>query len=853
MDDWIGKAIFHYHIVEKLGQGGMGVVYKAEDIRLQRTVALKFLPPDLTRDETAKQRFLQEAQAASALDHQNICNIHEINETHDHDIFIVMACYEGQTLEALIESGPLDPEKTVDMLTQIAGGLKEAHHKGIIHRDIKPANIMVTGNGTVKIMDFGLAKLTSKEHSVTQDGSMMGTASYLSPEQIKGESVDARTDIWALGCIFYEMLSGEKPFTGDYPEALIYSILHEDPSPLNRFSTYEKIIKKCLNKAPTERYDDIEAFQNSLSTPASISRAAGFFRRKEKRKNTTIIAIALIVLLILISLFSRTQIQEWMGLKGVAQEKHLAILPFANVGGDSTGRIFCDGLTEIATSKITALQRFRDYLWVVPCSEVRKRKITSPAEARREFGVNLAATGTIQWQEQSVSLAINLIDTKNLRQLDASVIDCSINDLTSIRDRVVQALANMLTIEVHPKDWEELFAGETQSQQAYQHYIEARGHLLRYEQLDNLNAAIELLNKSLAKDPQFALAHAALAEAYLRKFQIINNKEYIHNAEANGELALQLNAKLPPIQYTMGLIYKETGKYQQAIALFNRAIDQNQSYSQAFAELAECYERLGELQKAETTYKKSIELKADYWSGHNMLGKFYVRHGRLQEAKGQFQQVIDLTPDNVRGYNNLGAIYFFQKDYNQAQKMWERSLSIKKSYAAYSNLGTAYFYDGNYQKASEMYESALKINDTNYMIWGNLASCYFWNNEKEKKWRDTFNKACSLAQQHLQVNPEAVEVMVDLAGYYAQLQKDEKALDLLQQAIAAKPTTLSVLFRIGDAYEQLGDRESALKYIRMAVRSGYSLAEIETNPWLKELRRDARFKALFRNNKPKNN
>ncbi|MBD3383405.1 protein kinase [candidate division KSB1 bacterium] len=845
MDDWIGKTVSHYKIVEKLGQGGMGVVYKAEDTRLKRTVALKFLPPGLIRDETAKQRFIQEAQAASALDHQNICTIHQINETSGHEIFIVMACYEGQTLQALIESASLDIKNTVDIVAQIAEGLREAHDRGIIHRDIKPANIIVTSNGTVKIMDFGLAKLTFKEHSVTGDGSMVGTTLYLSPEQIRGEAVDARTDIWALGCIFYEMLSGEKPFSGDYPEALIYSILNEDPKPLNRFPNYGKIILKCLNKAPTARYDNLEAFQNDIGIPSSLSRAPGLFHFKRKPKIAIITAIALIVLLILISLFNRTLIQQWTGLKRPAKEKYLAILPFSNVGGDSSRQIFCDGLTEIATSKITALQQFRDYLWVVPCSEVKKRKIASPAEARREFGVNLVTTGTIQWQDQLVSLAINLIDTKNLRQLDAAVIDCNLENLTSIRDRVVQTLANMLTIEVHPGDWEDLFAGETRSPRAYRCYVEARGHLLRYEQLDNLNAAIELLNKSLIKDRQFALAHAALAEAYLRKFQIINNKEYIQKAEYNGKLALQLNEHLPPIQYTMGLIYKETGKYHQAIDLFSRAIGQNQSFSQAFSELAECYERLGMLQKAETTYKKSIELKPGYWSGYNMLGKFYVRHGRLQEAKKQFQRVVGLTPDNVRGYNNLGAIYFFQKNYSQAQKMWERSLSIEKSYAAYSNLGTACFYGGNYRKASKMYENALSINDTNYMIWGNLASCYFWNQEKERKWRNAFGQACRLAQQHLDVNPEAVEVMVDLAGYYAQLQKNEQALELLEQAIAIKPTTLSVIFRIGDTYEQLGDRKNALQYIGKAVQKGYSLAEIENNPGLEDLRKDARFKDLF--------
>ncbi len=227
----VGKTISHYKILEKLGGGGMGVVYKAEDTKLKRTVALKFLPQDLSRDDESKERFIHEAQAASALDHNNICTIYEIDETDDGQMFIAMACYDGETLKKKIERGPFKLEDAIDISLQISEGLSKAHEKEIVHRDLKPANVMLTKDGVVKILDFGLAKLRGQT-KLTKVGTTLGTAPYMSPEQARGEEVDNRTDVFSLGVLLYEMLTGQLPFKGDYHEAIIYSILNEDQEPL---------------------------------------------------------------------------------------------------------------------------------------------------------------------------------------------------------------------------------------------------------------------------------------------------------------------------------------------------------------------------------------------------------------------------------------------------------------------------------------------------------------------------------------------------------------------------------------------------------------------------------------------
>ena len=264
----IGKTVSHYKILEELGRGGMGVVYKAEDTKLERTVALKFLPPHMSRDPEAMKRFIQEARAASALDHPNICTIHEINETEDGQTFIVMAYYEGETLKDRIGRGPIEMREALDIVYMIAEGLGKAHDKGIVHRDIKPANIILTAEGQVKLMDFGLAKLRGQS-ILTREGTTFGTISYMSPEQTRGEDVDRRADIWSLGVLLYEMITGQRPFKGNYDQAVIYSILNDDPEPPSSIikvipAALEGIIKKVLYKDSGKRYQTIREFQQAL-------------------------------------------------------------------------------------------------------------------------------------------------------------------------------------------------------------------------------------------------------------------------------------------------------------------------------------------------------------------------------------------------------------------------------------------------------------------------------------------------------------------------------------------------------------------------------------------------------------
>ncbi|MGD8979881.1 MAG: serine/threonine-protein kinase, partial [candidate division WOR-3 bacterium] len=324
----IGETISHYRILEELGGGGMGVVYKAKDIKLKRNVALKFLPHDLTRDRTAKQRFIKEAQTASSLDHPNICNIHEIDETKDGQLFICMACYEGETLKRTIEKGPLDIDRIIDITLQVAQGLVKAHSKEIVHRDIKPANIFITEDGHVKILDFGLAKLVGKS-SLTKTGTATGTVAYMSPEQASGEEVSYQTDIWSLGAVLYEMLSGIQPFKGDSWEAVVYAILNNEPQKirLSRPDTpdaLQTVVQRMLQKNPQRRYKNVDNLINDL----------------EPIKNKTAVATAPIT-------------------DEERPSASIAVMPFLDMSPRKDQEYFCDGMAEELINSLTHIKDLR--------------------------------------------------------------------------------------------------------------------------------------------------------------------------------------------------------------------------------------------------------------------------------------------------------------------------------------------------------------------------------------------------------------------------------------------------------------------------------------------------------------
>ena len=872
------EMISHYRIVDKLGEGGMGVVYKARDTKLDRDVALKFLPDQTSMTPESRDRFLQEARSVARLNHPNISQIYSIEEDDYGNQFIVMEFIEGLDLREILKNGLQFPdektsdeavdqksksEKIMSYAVQIARGLKAAHKKGIIHRDIKPANVLVTKDGELKILDFGLAKISGVDQ-LTKAGSTLGTITYMSPEQIRGENPDPRSDIWSFGVVLYEMITGKLPFGGVYEHSVMYSIMNTDPPPVEMSDNdlpaeLESVIFRCLKKDPEERYQSATELLNDLMNIFGISQQ-GFskssvtqnvknpFWNKAPQKRKAMVSAGLISALVVITVLVfalRDSSQNQLPQPG-SESIHLAVLPFTNIGGDPGRQVFSDGLVETITSNISQMERFQRDLWVVPAGDIRSENITSAGEAHRKFGVNYAIAGSLQPIADSLRLTITLIDSKNLRQIDSKMIDVNASDVLELQNKSVENLLAMLNMELNPEAEIAIKEGKTSDSEAFELYLQGLGYLQGYHKgIENVELALVAYHEAIGLDPDFALAYAGLGQAYWRKYQITREREWVDKAIEHSEFAKSLNDKLVQVNITLGMINTGTGKYEQAIQNFNNALSTDVMNSEAHRGLARAYEYNGNLEQAESAFKRAIRLKPDYWEGYNGLGRFYHRLSKYEMALEQFRKVIEIAPENHLGYVNAGSMYIYIGEIDEARKKFERSLEFHKSFEALANLGSIYYREGRYKDAALMYESALEIQERSAQLWGNLASAYYWIPGENEKAIQTYHKAIELAREELEINPNNPALIIRLAGYEAKVGNEAEALNYIQKAVEMAPDNTDVMYRAGVAYENLGERNEALLWIQKAIENGHSKSEIMNATELQDLIGDEKFQDVI--------
>ena len=837
-------------------------MYRALDTRVARTVAIKVLPADVAEQAERRQRFEREAKAVARLNHPHICALYDVGR-QDGVEFLVMEYLDGETLAARLTRGPLPLDEALKHAAALAQALARAHREGITHRDIKPSNVMLTEGG-VKLLDFGLAKLRERGDpaaprlplsplddqstgaALSPEGTLVGTIAYMSPEQLAGRVVDARTDIYALGLIVYEMITGQRAFAKGSQAGLIAAILTEDPPPMTTLqpktpAVVERIILTALAKDPNRRWQDAGDLARELSWVATGSHTTtvnGAPRTPASAWRPWMLAAAAVI----VAAIGTTGV-EWTRFdirNPPSALRSLVILP-CRASGDATAQAYCDGLTDTLSAKLTSLAVSRG-LQMTSTLEVRQRGVGDAANARREFGATLVLEGGILRAADTLRVNYVLVDATTLQQIDAFSATAASGDPFALQDRVVTWATGVLAMKLNTAERQTLTATGTRAPGALDLYLEGRGYVLDFQKPGNIDAAIDRFNRAIELDPRFALAQAGLGGALWQKYEASHDAAWVPQARAACTQARALDPESPAAHVCLGTVALGTGAFDEAGGEFQRALNREPTSDEANLGLARALARSGATDAAEAPYKRAIALRPQYWVTHIWLGTFYREHARYAEAVQQYELALTLTPDNARVYYILGGLYGSIGRYDEAIAACRKSAELVPSWDAYSNWGMTLFRLRRFDEAVNKLEAARKIGPDTYRLLGNLARADYYVGKRTDAMA-LYQTAIALAEQTLAINPSDVDARVSVADYYAKLGDRDRALAHVN-ALPADLADPHVLLFGAFVFIDLGDRATALTWLERAARHGMAANELREWVDLDAVKDDPRFAAL---------
>ena len=837
----IGDRLEQYEILGPLGAGGMGEVYRACDTKLERVIALKLLPPELASNPEALRRFEQEARAASALNHPNIVTIYDIRVT-ENMAWIAMELIDGADLRTIAFKEPLTLKNALRIAVKLADGLAAAHDRGIVHRDLKPDNVMITPDGFVKILDFGLAKqirtITSEDTTIphTSPGAVFGTVGYMSPEQTKGKEMDSRSDQFSFGVMLYEMLTRVRPFDRDSKAETMAAIIRDEvppPSEINEAVTYDldRIVSRCLAKNPRDRYAstrdlarDLREIRDGLTQSSNrhVIRAGPAVRTRNRAR----IGIAAALLLAMLG----GGAYYWMRQRSAAGQRvaSLAVVPFRDLSATAEGRILADGISELIASRL---------------SEVRGLRVSSPFEGAPvtdrddvaaiagKRGVNAVVRGSVQRAGDDVRVAYTLTDSVTGRTMIANTATRPATELFALEDAVADEILRALGRAPAPRmETAAAMLGPSDQRQ----FIEAVGLLQRVKDERSVDRAITALEAILRNARQSGAVNALLARALLYKASLAGQPALLEQATVYATRGVALSAMDPDSHITLGQLRNASRNHAEAAVSFQRALALRNDDPDAVIGMAEALQGQGRAEDAEKMYRRALLLRPDSSTNHTKYGAFCYAQGRFEDAAQHFRKATELLPDFARGHANLGAALQALGRSDEAMAAYRQSLAIEPTAAGWSNLGTLQFFHRRYAEAQKSYEQAVRLAPADYVMWLNLGDACRATHAPCA--RDAWNRAIVAGRAALALKSNDAVTRALVASCLMKSGQPAEAQAEIRRALEEDPTNAVVLYQAAVIGALRDSPDVAISWLERAIRAGYPAADAERDPFLESLR-----------------